>query len=304
MSKHNFKFIPQYKGKDLKKVPDKYIKDSYFSGIKYDGNYVQIHKFGNQVMFFTSGGKPFKLDDIEKQLVETNLNINFIIETEHIGLTDGRLGSRRQCMTTTWFTNFEKLISCNAGNKQFKCFDILYLDTNQLPGMAEYNCLEDNSNFKERLCYFKDYNINLGTNISLVDFVELPLDEIVETANMAYADGWEGLFGFHSSHTWLETNTSRSNLAIKFKAAPTVDLLCVDVKYSEINPEDIASLICQDKSGKVVAAGALKHELKRKEPSYFIGKVIEVAYESIGVNTYQQPRFKGFRGDKTEKDIN
>lgn len=307
MSKHDFKFIPQYKGKDLKKVSDKHRKDSYFSGIKYDGHYVQIHKFGDQVMFFTSGGKPFMLDDVEAELVKLNPNMDFIIETEHIGLTDGKLGSRGQCTTTTWFTNFEKLINCNAGKKQFKAFDLMYIGYNKPNGQGyvRYDCMlpEDNDNFELRSYYFEHYNIKLGDNISLVEFKEISFVEANKLADKLCVDGWEGLFGFHSSHTWHETNTSRSNLAIKFKAAPTVDLLCIDVKYSDINPEDIASLICINSKKQIVAAGHLKHELKGKEPDFFIGRIIEVKYESMGVNTYQQPRFSQFRDDKTKEEI-
>ena len=157
MYKHNFEFIPQYKGKDLNKVNDKHRKNEYYTGIKYDGNYVQIHKFGDQVMFFTSGGKPFMLDDVEKQLVEANPHINFIIETEHIGLTNGKLGSRGQCTTTTWFTNFEKLINCNAGDKHFKCFDLLHIAYNKPEdkGYIPYDCKMDKEGFELRLSYFE-----------------------------------------------------------------------------------------------------------------------------------------------------
>ena len=296
MGKHEFKFIPQYKGKDLNKVSNKYRKDKYFAGVKYDGNYVQIHKFGDEVMLFTSGGKPFKLEDIEDELAILNPGIDFIIETEFIGLTNGKLGSRGQCTTTTWRTNYTKDIISKAGSTKFKCFDILYLSD-------VYDCFNDSDNFEERLHHFEHYNIELGTNTSLVDFEEISFDEANNLADKLCSDGYEGLFCFHSSHVWNETNTSRSNLAIKIKASPTVDLLCIDVKYSDINPDDIASLICQNSKGQIVAAGHLKHELKRKEPKSFIGRIIEVKYESMGVNTYQQPRFSDFRDDKTVKEI-
>jgi len=303
MYKHDFKFIPQYKGKDLNKVNVKHRKDEYFTGIKYDGNYVQIHKFGDQVMFFTSGGKPFMLDDVEAELVKLNPNMNFIIETEHIGLTDGKLGSRGQCTTTTWFTNFEKLINCNAGDKHFKAFDLLYLSETTLCDTVIYDCIMDENNFEDRYRCFEELNISLGDNISLVQFDKMSIEESSRFTDALCKQGWEGTFNFHETHTWHETNTSRSNLAIKQKKAPTVDLLCIDVKYSEINPEDIGSIICKDKSGRIVAAGHLKHVLKRKEPSFFIGRVVEVKYESMGVNTYQQPRFVDFRDDKTKEEI-
>lgn len=300
MSKHVFEFIPQYKGKDITKVNDKHLMSEYLVGTKYDGHYVQIHKFGNEVVFFTSGGKSFKLDDIEDELVYLNPAMNFIIETEHIGLTDGKAGSRGQCTTTTWFTNFAKGISSFAKGKQFKVFDLLYLEYNK-QDFALYDCLVDEDTFVERGVHSS--LLKLGSCISKIDFVVMPLFEIDSRLDIALSDGWEGLFAFNADHKYKKTNTARSNLALKFKFLPTADLLCIDVKYSDINPEDIASLICQDSKGRVVAVGHLKHYLKRRDPSSFIGRVIEFKYESMGVNTYLQPRFSTFRNDKTKEEI-
>ena len=49
--------IKQCKGKDLATVPTSELLAEYYDSIKYDGNYVQIHKNGMQVKFYTSAVK-------------------------------------------------------------------------------------------------------------------------------------------------------------------------------------------------------------------------------------------------------
>ena len=46
--------IEQCKGKDLTDVPkSRLLPDGWYTSIKYDGNYVQIEKKGNEVKFYT-----------------------------------------------------------------------------------------------------------------------------------------------------------------------------------------------------------------------------------------------------------
>ncbi len=73
-------FIKQCKGIDADKAK---IDDSelFYCSIKYDGVYVQIHKTGDTVDFFTSSGKKFYCsngDDFKK------LDFDFKIECEYI----------------------------------------------------------------------------------------------------------------------------------------------------------------------------------------------------------------------------
>jgi len=287
-------FIKQYKGTDLEKITkSNHKEDEYLVGTKYDGNYIQIHKFGNIVRFFTSGGKEFRLLDIGAELVRLNPNTDFIIETEFIGNTNGKLGSRGRCSTGTWRANFTKSIPSNAFSTKFKCFDILYLSKN----LTEIYSREPEDNFDIR---YKDYlpQLDLGTNVDLVDFQYITLEDAKRLSQDLCSKGWEGVFAFHPTH--IHKDKGRSQLAIKIKEKPTADLLCYDVKYSDINPKDIGSLLLRDIEGREVAAGGLEHHLKAKDPSYFIGKFIEINYESMGVNTYVQPSFKRIREDKDD----
>lgn len=294
---HNFEFIKQYKGKDLNKVTQSQIQDEYYCGTKYDGNYVQIHKFGDQVMFFSSGGKPFCLDDIEAELVENNKGIDFIIEVEYTGLTDGKLGSRGECTTTTWRTNFSKLINCNAGNAKFKAFDILYLSETTLCDTILYDCIINENNFEDRYICFEEFNIELGKNIDLIKFHKLTLEEAKDRAKWLCDNGWEGLFLFHEKH--IIKDKGRSNLAIKLKMRPTADLKCINVTEGEGKYLGmIGSLVLVDSQGRIVKVGAgLSDDDRDKEPEEFVGKVIEIEYEQI-LDTYIQPTYKCIRENK------
>jgi len=280
-------FIKQYKGKDIDKVPYKYLEDRYYAGIKYDGNYVQIVKEGNAVTFYTSSGKPFKLDDIEAELVELNPNIDFILESEYIADTRGVLGDRGQCTTTRYRTNTSKGITNVAGANKFKVFDILYIsigDTNF------YNCELDEDNFEERYTHFTEHNIELGSNLELVEFRSITLEEAKKEAEFYCALGGEGYFLFHSTHTWKDKG--RSNLAIKLKMKPKVQLECIGTVEGEGKYVGmVGSLTLKDYEGRIVNVGSGLSDIDRnKEASYYIGKNILIEYEQI-LDTYIQPRF-------------
>lgn len=293
--------IKQYKGTDLDKISKKNLKeDGYFAGVKYDGNYVQIYKVGDSVRFFTSGGKEFKLLDVEKELVELNPNIDFYIETEYIGVTDGKLGSRGNCTTTTWRTNFTKLIPCNANTSRFKCFDILYL---RVDDKVLYHCDTDNDNFEERYAHFSEHDIKLGSNIDLVEFKVRTLDEAKAEAKDLCSQGWEGLFAFHTTHTYEEKG--RSSLAIKIKAKQRADLFCINIEPGEGKYEGmIGSLVLIDSKDRIVRVGSGLSDIDRsKSISYFLNSVIEIGYEQI-LDTYIQPTFIRVREDKSKSEIN
>lgn len=286
------KFIRQYKGKDLAEVPDSKLGNVFWAGKKYDGNYVQIHKIGNVVTLFTSGGKPFYLQDLEEDLVTLNPHCDFIIETEFINLTTGLLGSRGKCTTTTWRTNTPKGIINNAGLSKFKCFDLLYYST---CNGVDYNCLVDSVGFRIRLGRLR--RINLGSSISLVLFNLMDLSTAKQQAKLYCNEGGEGYFLFAPDHTYI--NKGRSNKAIKLKMKPTADLLCVGIKPGEGKYEGlIGSLLLRDDIGRTVNVGSGLGDTDRNKPeSHFVGKTIEIEYEQI-LDTYIQPRYKFIREDK------
>lgn len=279
------RFIKQYKGKDIDKVPTKYLEDVYYAGIKYDGNYVQIVKEGNEVTFYTSSGKPFKLEDAAADIVRANIDIDFIIEAEYIANTDGLLGSRGKCTTTTYRTNTSKGIPNIAGTNKFMIFDILYLE---IMKTVFYDCTIDDTNFGGRLNLLD--NIGLTNNIELVEFTQIPLVRARVSTSAYCADGGEGYFLFHSSHTWRDKG--RSNLAIKLKMKPRVQLDCIGIVEGEGKYIGMTgSLTLKDYEGRIVNVGSGLSDIDRnRDASYYIGKSILIEYEQI-LDTYIQPRF-------------
>jgi len=278
--------IKQCKGKDLNKVPkSRLLEGPYLVSIKYDGQYIQIHKLGDTVKFFTSGGKEFYLDTIAKYLIDNNKGKDFILEAEFIGTDVGKLGGRTKCgMLTTWRTEFSKGIRSLYDNSVFKVFDII--DT-ELPFLARYKKLG---------------NLNLPSNLQRVSMEAMSLDDALTKVKSVVKDGYEGLYLKHIDHIYYPGK--RVNDAIKLKRRPTADLLCIGYdeglgKYEGL----IGSLVLKDKKGRIVKVGSgLDDSMRAKDPAEFISKVIEVEYEQI-LDTYIQPTFIRIRNDKTKEDI-
>lgn len=282
--------IPQCKGKDLTKIPKSKLGNLFYSSLKYDGHYVQIHKVGSTVRFFTSGGKEFyhelAADEILSKCTIAN---NFILEAEFIANTDGKLGNRgNAAKLTTYRTNFEKgLANVGMSTKYdtFKVFDIII----------------ENMAFEGRLEWMKN-SICFGTILQMVNY-EGPytLGDCKEKATEIVKQGYEGLYLKSPNHLYLAGK--RVNDAIKLKLRPTADLVCIDVQEGEGKyAGQIGSLVLRDTKGRSVSVGSGLSDYQRSvRPDTYIGKILEIEYEQI-LDTYIQPTFVRIREDKNESD--
>ena len=284
--------IEQCKGKDITNVAASKLYDAgWVASIKYDGNYVQIHKLGDNVSFFTSGDKQFYIPEIADYLIENNPD-NFILECEFIAETNGKLGSRVKCSTGTLRNEFEKGIK-SSGIFKFMVFDIL-----------DYNGPIMDWNYIDRIALLTNGSLELHRHMHPAQILGafLSLDRAKEIARMAVAQGYEGIYCKQSTHKYIPGK--RVNEAIKIKFRPTADLRCIDVcdgegKYSGL----IGSLVLADKSGRTVQVGSGLSDWDRSQaPDYFLGKVVEIEYEQI-LDTYIQPTFVRIRDDKTIEEI-
>ena len=289
--------IKQCKGKDLNKVPASKLEDKFMGAIKYDGHYTQIHKIGNKIRFFTSGGKEFYIKHIADELLNLfNTDIDFILEAEYIADTTGKLGNRgKAAKLTTYRTNFSKGIPnhCEEGKDIFKVFDCLECS-------GRYN-IDTLAPFKDRLNTLKQ--LNLGKHLQIVDYtVPKNLSALQELAQSLVNQGYEGMYLKSPDHIYYPGK--RVNDAIKLKLRPTVDLLCLDIEEGEGKYEGlIGSLVLQDRKGRIVKVGSGLTDIDRNQSKdYYVGKVIEVEYEQI-LDTYIQPTFIGIREDKTREEI-
>jgi ATP-dependent DNA ligase len=279
--------IKQCKGKDLDNVSkSKLLERGWLSSIKYDGNYVQIHKQGNSVRFFTSGGKEFYHELVADSLVKNNPNLDFIIETEFIGSSQGKLGDRvKAAKLTTYRTNFEKglaNVGLDTNRDTFIVFDVIIL----------------NWTFEGRLAWllnvFKGSEQVRLASFEYVDKLELAKCKAKELVDL----GYEGLFLKHINHVYQPGK--RVNEAIKLKYRKTADLLCIDIEPGEGKYIDmIGSLVLQDKEGRTVSVGSgLDDSMRGLPKDCFIDKIVEIEYEQI-IDTYIQPTFVRVREDKT-----
>jgi len=277
-------FMKQCKGKDLDKVPtSKLDKGTYLVGRKYDGNYVQIHKFGDNVVFYTSGGKPFKIQNIEEELVKLNPSVDFVIEAEYIGTTDGSLGSRGKCTTTTFRTNTSKGITNIHHTCNFMAFDIIYYHNKNLDfphSMSETFC--------QRLKHFD--TISLGAQIKQVTVEKMELDIAIKNAKYEVdVLGVEGLFAKKETH--LYRPGKRVNDAVKIKFYPRKILKCVGTKPGEGKYNGMIGSFVLDDNGTEVFISGMDDEMRSQASGSFIGCDIEFEYESFN-KTYIQARFK------------
>ena len=280
--------IKQCKGKDINKVPKSKLcmECKYLTSIKYDGHYVQIHKQGSKVRFFTGGGKEFYLKDLGAKLIQRFKDVDFILETEFIGQAKGKLGDRTKVgILTTWRTEFNKGLSSVCSDNKFKVFDLIVEKT---PAWKRVEML-------------KELSKNFPSNLELVEFKEMNLKEANKWAYNVCRRGWEGVVAKHNNVHYYPGK--RLNDVIKIKRRPTADLICVDVeegtgKYTGM----IGSLVLQDSEGRIVKVGSgLDDWMRAMKPDYFTGKIIEIEYEQI-LDTYIQPVFIRIRDDKIKGD--
>lgn len=280
--------IKQCKGKDINKVPKLKldIEGPYYASIKYDGHYVQIHKNGNKVRFFTGGGKEFYVSDLAAQLLHRFRGVDFILEAEFIGLDEGKLGGRTKVgILTTWRTEFSKGLSSKCLDNKFKVFDII--DTTK--------------EFKDRVKLLQELATKFPSNLELVDFKVMNLNQAKKWSYDVCRRGWEGVFAKSAFHMYRPGK--RVNDAIKLKRRPTADLSCIDVEEGTGKYEGmIGSLVLVDSEDRIVKVGSGLDDLQRTyKPNYFIGKVVEIEYEQI-LDTYIQPVFVRIREDKNKED--
>lgn len=284
--------IPQCKGKDISSVPITKIKlDGWIAMRKYDGNYVQIHKKGDKVTFFTSGGKQFYIQYIARDICRIFAGCDVVLEAEYIGKSEGKLGDRiHAAKLTTYRKAFEKNIITKAvaGTDTFKVFDILENGDNTM------RC------FENRIKLLQEFNFS--SYVQLVDFsFPSTLVEAKKIAKMHTSLGYEGCYAKHVSH--VNIPGKRVNNAIKIKPRPTADLLCIGVTEGEGKHKGkIRALILQDSMKRIVNVGSGLTDTERSLPAaYFISKIIEINYEQI-IDTYIQPTYACIRADKEESD--
>lgn len=283
-------FIPQCKGKNFADAPltAKIPGNEWLATLKYDGNYCQIHKKGDEIAFFTSGAKEFYIPNAADEL--RKIPHDFVIEAEFCGYGKGMLGDRVKASTGS-YRKFKRGETTYAPDCSFKVFDLVALDGKMI-----------NSDPLTKLQKLKA--MLPGEMLTVVEHADSYTD--IETAvNLGkeyIKKGWEGVCIKHINHIYIPGK--RVNTCLKVKGFKTADLLCIDTKPGEGKYEGlIGALVLTDKQGRIVSVGSgLCDGTRALDASVFIGQVIEIKYEQL-LDTYIQPIFLGVRRDKTEADI-
>jgi len=276
--------IKQNKGKDLHKIASsKLIDKDYFVSKKYDGHYTQIVYDGQHVQFFTSGGKEFYLAQMADDIMSSSLD-PFHVECEFNYSCKGKLGDRgKSAVLTTYRTNLSKGILTPGvpGKDIFRLLDRLDSD---YQFQVRLESLRRIANRLNRWFYMP------------VQHRVSSIEEALMLSVDFYKEGYEGAMCKDPQHIYQPGK--RTNDIIKLKPRKTADLKCIDMKLGTGKYSDmIGSLLLQDSIGREVWAGSGLNDVERDPHINYIGRVIEIEYETID-ETYVQPIIKHIREDK------
>lgn len=271
-------FIYQCKGTDSSSLDD---LQSYWNkynewrwSIKYDGQYVQIHVNTNEVILYTSSGKPYKNQAIEDELLKL-IPVSYrpiIFEGEYLGEGFGRLGGRKEAAVVTTLRTAYAKGQILSFNHSIRVFDVI----NDKP-------------FKDRLPLLD--LLDRGRLVRAVSYQKLNcLAEALHIAEKMIEEGLEGIMIKSDQH--FQIAGKRVKTSMKFKKKNTVVAEIVDItegtgKYQGM----IGALVCKDSDGLEFTVGSgLTDELRKMDKTAFIGKTVEIKYESKG-KTYVMPVF-------------
>lgn len=268
-------FVPQFKGKDYSKIAKSKLKpnDNYYYGIKYDGNYLQLHKSGSRIWMFTSSGIRLMIEEVKEDMLKIPIK-QFIIEVEFCNNNQGlKLMDRNQSSTGTARANFKKGIPTNYPNCNVMVFDTLYNGDDLRT-----------ENFIDRLFWatkHMSYNRIQPVEFNIGTFKEAQL-----LARKQIKNGGEGVFAFNEFHTIHETG--RSNDAIKLKANKQCFMKCIGAVKSKTVENEWGSLTLIDEKSRIQSFGGLTNNIRIMYPNIPKGKDFTVKYETIKDNIYIQ----------------
>ncbi len=282
--------IPVFQVMKAKNYEGQKLKYPLIAEIKADGlNHTIVVGDNNEVTYFTSGGKYFKL--VDNGIF--NSVPSGVYFAELIG-TNGKLGDRQNCgIATTLRTNTAKGIA-NEAKLKWKVFDVVSHE-DFARGYTKTNHHIRHSTIHER---FGIDSLPESWWVSSDKQLEELMDAVVK-------GGYEGLVLKQNDMKWNNSG-KRTAAMYKYKRLATYDLRVTDVEYGEGRLEGmIGSLLLADGSGKFVGkVGTGLTDADRLLPdAYYIGKVVEVKCERISPDgMLVQPVFLTFREEK-ELDV-
>ena len=278
----------QAKGKLLKK----HLTYPMIAQVKYDGNYTAIKVQNGTPTFITTTSELHTYthtDDAGSIFIGIPDGVYF---AERV-YKEGKLGDRTKC-NLTGSANDRK-----SSRHTYRVFDLVSLE--------DYDRGHSSLTYQQR---WFDVTTVFGTDKIARTIEVFSEEEAEEWLQTIVKQGYEGIMLKNPDAKWKDTK-SRTVDVVKWKKRPTVDLLCVGVTEGTGKYEGmIGSLVLEDSNGRQVSVGSGFSDMDRaSSPDRFIGQVVEMFYEHIGVNTYIQPTFGSeyegvlIRHDKTFMEI-
>ena len=188
--------------------------------------------------------------------------------------------------------------------REYVVFDILSLDG------KDVSCLSFSERRKLLVDIFKEVKGNVFKLVRS-KYVQ-DVNEIIDSFQKAVATGFEGII-IKNDKTY---SRSRDNWW-KMKPIVTAEMRVIELETAKQGKHagKISSLVVSDKSGTVISnvgSGLTDNDIdtinSSKDVSYWIGKIVEVRYDSItkpdkdGKRSLRFPRFVCFRFDKDKED--
>lgn len=293
------KLIPVFQVQLAKEEALQKVKFPCYGQLKYDGVRIIIMKtLDDQLYFYTRNGLEIELPKIAKVL--SAIPAGTVLDTE-VTLKAGTVEDRAK--VSGMINSARQKGKIDESLLSFNVFDLLTYE--------EFQSQSCRVGYKERL-----KGLEAGFNLLFTEEVKTVLT-LAETKVLTsaietnawfeevLAKGQEGLILKPMNHLYT---FKRSKDWIKLKATKTADLKCIgieegDNKYSGM----IGALVCEGMVDHIrvkvkIGSGLTDHD-RRMSPTAYIGKTIEIKYNTIisnnnGTTSLFLPRFVAVRYDK------
>lgn len=281
--------LKQCKATDSSKILDYRLPQDFIVMLKYDGHYVQIHKNGEDIKFYTSGGKEFYINNVAVELNKHFKDIDFIIECEYINSTEGKLGGRKQAAKLTRYrAQFSKGLTSNfTSTEKFMVFDIIKYkgDKFDIDLDTPFNHKVASHTFSR----FEPLNIKFFDRAYVYHKEDIrDLEDLYVEFQKVIKRGWEGFIIKDYNHKYIPGK--RVKTAVKLKHREQITLPCIRCTTGEGKyTNKIGALVLSYKQVTVQVGSGLTDEQRNKQPNEFIGKQVTISYESENVFTLVQP---------------
>lgn len=280
------------KAMKAKEVPLDKLVFPMIAQLKYDGVRLLTKVVDDMPRFFTYNGSEVPLPKLRAQILRAKLG-NVMLDGE-IVTEGGRVGTRPR--VSGMINSAMHGGTINESILDYALFDSMHID--------DFEARKCTIDYQERYADTSVLSLSADLVMARNQIIKSPI-EVQTLSEQLYIDGFEGLILKPLRHLY---RFSRSPLWVKIKETKTADLRCTGTtpgkdKYEGMIGAFMCEGIVDGKNIKVNVSG-MTDAYRAMHPNHFIGKVIEVKYNSTiqdqrtGQWSLFIPRFNGIRIDK------